>query len=457
MALESRNPIDGSVVERYEEHTDGEIEAMLEASAGAAGDWAGSSFEERARMMRLVAQSLRADEREHAALMAREMGKPVSQGVGEARKCGWVCDYYADNAETFLAPINVDTDAVCSQVVFRPLGPVLAIMPWNFPFWQVFRFAAPALMAGNTVLLKHASSVTGCALAIERIFREAGFPKRVFRTLLLPSSRIRGLIRDARIAAVTLTGSTAAGRAVGEEAGRTLKKTVLELGGSDPYVILEDADLGSAADACVKARLINSGQSCIAAKRFIVVEAVYDRFRALFLEGMRSARVGDPMEESTLVGPMARLDLRDELHDQVVRTMDAGAALLMGGSVPDGDGAFYPPTVLEGVAPGMAAFDEETFGPVAALVRASGEEEAISLANASPFGLGAAVFTCDLQRGYTIAAERLRAGSCFVNGFVRSDPRMPFGGIAQSGYGRELAEFGIREFVNVKSVCAYSG
>jgi succinate-semialdehyde dehydrogenase/glutarate-semialdehyde dehydrogenase len=344
------------------------------------------------------------------------------------------------------------TDASRSFVTFQPLGVVLAVMPWNFPYWQVFRFAAPALAAGNASLLKHASNVSGCALAIEAIFEEAGFPTDLFRTALVGSDRVDTLIEHPDVAAVTLTGSTAAGRAVASQAGRHVKKTVLELGGSDAYIILEDADLSQAVATCVASRLINSGQSCIAAKRFIVPRAIRQEFERRFVEEMAAKKMGDPLDELTDVGPLARVDLRDELHRQVRASLDRGARCLLGGTVPEGAGAFYPPTVLTEVRKGMPAFDEELFGPVAAIVPVADEEDAIRAANDSVFGLGAAVFTRNPDRGAEIAAKRLAAGSCFVNAFVRSDPRLPFGGIKQSGYGRELGEYGIKEFVNVKTV-----
>jgi succinate-semialdehyde dehydrogenase/glutarate-semialdehyde dehydrogenase len=384
--------------------------------------------------------------------MAEEMGKPVRDGRAEAEKCACVCEYFAEHAELFLADEPVETDASASFVAFRPLGVVLAVMPWNFPFWQVFRFAAPGLMAGNAGLLKHASNVPGCALAIEEVFREAGFPKGLFRALLVGSERVEELIEHPLVRAVTLTGSGPAGRAVAGAAGRNLKKTVLELGGSDPYVILADADLEAAVETCVKSRLINSGQSCIAAKRFVVVEPVREAFERGFVERMARAIIGDPMDEATDVGPQARTDLRDDLQRQVEETIALGARLLLGGQVPDREGAWYPPTVLTDVKPGSPGYEEELFGPVASIIPVADEAEAIQVANDTSFGLGAAVFTRDLERGRRIAAEELEAGACFVNGLVRSDPRLPFGGIKESGYGRELSAFGIREFVNVKSV-----
>jgi succinate-semialdehyde dehydrogenase/glutarate-semialdehyde dehydrogenase len=384
--------------------------------------------------------------------MIREMGKPITQARAEVDKCAWVCDYYAQNAEDFLSPEIVETDAAKSYIAFEPLGVVLAVMPWNFPFWQVLRFAAPALMAGNTAALKHASSVQGCALAIEALFRDAGYPDGAFRTLVLGSRAAGVAIEHPKVQAVTLTGSTPAGRKVASLAGSLLKKTVLELGGSDPYVILEDADLDLAVAACVTGRILNTGQSCIAAKRFVVPDAIREEFEHRLVELMRRQRVGDPLRDETEVGPMARADLRGELHDQVERSLQAGACCLLGGDVPEGPGAFYPPTVLTDVTAGMAAYEEELFGPVAAVLPVADEEEAVRVANDTVFGLGAAVFTRDVARGEEIAAKRLQAGSCFVNGFVKSDPRLPFGGIKGSGYGRELGSFGIREFVNIKTV-----
>jgi succinate-semialdehyde dehydrogenase/glutarate-semialdehyde dehydrogenase len=384
--------------------------------------------------------------------MAREMGKPVKDGRSEAEKCAWVCDYYAGHAESFLQPEMIETDASRSFVTFQPLGVVLAVMPWNFPFWQVFRFAAPALMAGNVGVLKHASNVVGCALAIEDVFRQAGFPENVFRSLLAGSSQVDDIIEHPLIKAVTLTGSTAAGQAVGRKAGSLIKKSVLELGGSDPYLVLEDADPETAAATCVASRLINSGQSCIAAKRFVVVGKLREPFERAFVERMQAARMGNPLQEDTEVGPQARHDLRDDLHRQVQHSIERGAECLLGGEIPMGEGAFYPPTVLTNVRKGMPAYDEEMFGPVAAIIPVKDEAEAIKVANDSVFGLGAAVFTRDVARGERIAAEELEAGCCFVNALVKSDPRLPFGGVKESGYGRELSHYGIKEFVNIKTV-----
>jgi len=452
MSIEVVNPATGKLVHTLPETPPGEIDGIVHHADRAFGAWRGTAFDERARRMRRAAEILRERAGAYARLMAEEMGKPVRDGRAEAKKCAWVCDYYAEHAERFLADEPVETDASASFVVFRPLGVVLAVMPWNFPFWQVFRFAAPGLMAGNAGLLKHASNVPGCALAIEEVFREAGFPEGLFRALLIGSERVEALIEHPLVRAATLTGSGPAGRAVAAAAGKNLKKTVLELGGSDPYVILEDADIDQAVETCVKSRLINSGQSCIAAKRFVVVEPVREAFERGFVERMARAVVGDPMDEATDVGPQARADLRDDLHRQVEETIALGARLLLGGQVPDREGAWYLPTVLTDVKSASPGYEEELFGPVASIIPVADEAEAIQVANDSSFGLGAAVFTRDVERGRRIAADELEAGACFVNGLVKSDPRLPFGGIKESGYGRELSVFGIREFVNIKSV-----
>jgi succinate-semialdehyde dehydrogenase/glutarate-semialdehyde dehydrogenase len=401
--------------------------------------------------MRRAAALLRGRAERYARLMTEEMGKPLAAGRAEAEKCAWVCDFYAEHAARFLAPAAVATEARESWVRFEPLGPVLAIMPWNFPFWQVFRFAAPALMAGNVGLLKHASNVPGSALAIEEVFRDAGFPAGSFACLLIGPEAVAGVIRDPRVRAVTLTGSDAAGRQVAAEAGKALKKTVLELGGSDPFIVLADAEVESVALQAARARAINSGQSCIAAKRFIVEAPIGERFERAFVAAVAALRVGDPLDLTTEVGPLARADLLDSLHSQVERTVAAGARLATGGRRLDRRGFFYAPTVLAGVEPGMPAFDEETFGPVAALVRARDAAHAVELANRSPYGLAASIWTGDPARGRDLAPA-IEAGSVFVNEIVKSDPRLPFGGVKDSGYGRELADFGIREFVNVKTV-----
>lgn len=452
MPLLSIYPATGETFRVYEDLKPAAVKDAVQKSHEAYLDWRKTSFAERAKLMKKAGQIL--DERadEYAKLMTQEMGKPIKDGRAEAKKCALVCSYYADNAEKFLHAEKIDTDASKSFVTYQPLGIVLAVMPWNFPFWQVFRFAAPALMAGNAGVLKHASNVPGCAVAIEEIFRKAGFPESLFKTLLIGSRQVNAVIENPLVKAVTLTGSTPAGRAVAQKAGEYLKKSVLELGGSDPYIILEDADLNQTAATCATSRLINSGQSCIAAKRFIVVEPVAEKFIKKFVEIMRAAKMGDPMKEDTQVGPMARHDLRDELHDQVHRSIEKGAKCILGGQIPDGPGAYYPPTVLLDVKPGMPAYEEEMFGPVAPIIVVKDEAEAIRIANDTVFGLGAAVFTKDTARGERIAAQEIEAGCCFVNSFVKSDPRLPFGGVKESGYGRELSHFGIKEFVNIKTV-----
>lgn len=452
MPLISLNPATGQVLSEYPTLTAQEVSAAVGTSQDVFESWARCSPGERARPLATLARVLRERSGELATQMTREMGKPIAQARSEVEKCAFGCEYYAAEGPGLLASIPLASDASKSLVSFEPLGIVLAIMPWNFPLWQAVRFAAPALVAGNTVLLKHAPTVPGCALAIQRAFEEAGFPQGALQTLLVDVEPVAGLIADPRVAAVTFTGSTRAGRAVAAQAGAHIKKTVLELGGSDPYVVLEDADLDLAVQQCVEGRLQNTGQSCIAAKRWIVVEAVIDLFRERALALMAEAEMGDPMLETTRIGPLARQDLRDTLHDQVRRSVEAGATCLLGGRVPDRPGWFYPATMLDDVTPGMAAFDEELFGPVAALVQARDEEHAIELANQTRYGLAAAVFTRDTERGERIARERLHAGGCFVNAFARSDPRLPFGGVKDSGFGRELSGFGIREFTNVKTV-----
>ncbi|MGK2929757.1 MAG: NAD-dependent succinate-semialdehyde dehydrogenase [Acidimicrobiales bacterium] len=450
--LTSTNPATGETMEEYEEHSPDQVDALIAETNERHLEWRRTGMEHRAGILHRVADLL--DERADslAELMANEMGKPVTAGRGEAQKCAWVCRYYADHAPDQLADIPLDADRSASYIRHQPLGVVLAIMPWNFPLWQVFRFAAPAVMAGNGAVLKHASNVTGCSLAIEKAFADADAPPGLFRSLKIGSDAVEAVLENELIRAATLTGSVAAGAAVAGTAGRLIKKTVLELGGSDPYVVLGDADVAKAAEVCATSRLINSGQSCIAAKRFIVVDEVHDDFVEAFVGHMEAAVVGDPLDDATTMGPQAQVSLRDELHDQVERSLAEGAELLLGGHVPTGPGAFYPPTVLAGVTPDMVAGDEELFGPVSAVMRAEDECHAIRLANTTRFGLGAAVFTEDLERGERIAAEELEAGCCFVNDLVASDPRLPFGGIKESGYGRELSHLGIREFVNQKTV-----
>jgi succinate-semialdehyde dehydrogenase / glutarate-semialdehyde dehydrogenase len=454
MSWTAVNPATGETLKEYPEMSAAEVEEILQAAHGAQRQWRGSDFALRAERMNRAAGILRERAEDYARLMTREMGKPLSQARGEVEKCAWVCEYYAENARDQLAPERVDTPdtEANTYVAFDPIGIVLAIMPWNFPFWQVFRFAAPNLMAGNAGILKHAPNVPGCALAIEEVFHDAGFPPELFRSVLVDLDETSRIIEHPLVRGVTLTGSVGAGKAVASQAGAQIKKTVLELGGSDPYIILEDADLGLAVETCVTSRMLNSGQSCIAAKRFLVVAELREDFERRMVERMQQAVMGDPMDEATTLGPQARLDLREQLHRQVRESVDAGARLLMGGELPEGPGAFYPPTVLTDVEPGMPAYHEELFGPVASIIEVGGEAEAIRVANDTAFGLGAAVFTADRERGERLAVQELDAGACFVNAFVRSDPRLPFGGVKESGYGRELSPFGIREFVNVKTV-----
>ena len=449
------NPATGTKLNDVPAITWSETERAIQSAHEAFLAWRHVSFADRATPMKEAGQILRSRSDKLAKLMTDEMGKTLKDGRDEVEKCAFGCDYYAENAARFLAREPVDMgDKSEAFVTYNPLGVVLAIMPWNFPFWQVFRFASPGLMAGNACVLKHAANVPGCAIAIEEIFRDAGFPPNLFRNLLIDVPVIGDVIKHELIAAVTLTGSVRAGKSVAEKAGAALKKCVLELGGSDAYVVLGDADIELAADVSAAGRLVNNGQSCIAAKRFVVVDAVRSAFETAFVAAMKRRRMGDPTDPGIDLGPMARIDLRDELHRQVQSSLEKGARLLLGGEIPARPGAFYPPTVLTDVGPGMAAYTEELFGPVASIIPARDDEHAISIANDSEFGLGSAVFTRDRARGIAIAADRLEAGASFVNTNVRSDPRLPFGGIKSSGYGRELSHFGIREFVNIKAVRA---
>jgi succinate-semialdehyde dehydrogenase/glutarate-semialdehyde dehydrogenase len=450
--IETFNPATGELVAAYDEHTVDDIARFAEQAHDRYLEWRLATYAERAGYLMRIADLLEERADEFAGMMAIEMGKPIKAGSGEANKCAWVCRHYAENAERYLADQTIVTERTAAFTTYAPLGVVLAVMPWNFPLWQVFRFAAPALMAGNAVLMKHASNVTGTALAIGNVIDDAGMPEGLFRVLVAGSDKVGDALAHPRVVAATLTGSSAAGAAVASRAGALLKKTVLELGGSDPYLVLEDADLDLAADVCAASRLINGGQSCIAAKRFIVVDSVYESFVVKLAAAMSARKMGDPLDEDTDIGPQARVDLRDDLHRQVMASIAAGAELVIGGEIPPGPGAFYPATILKGVTRDMPVFNEETFGPVAAVTPVPDEEAAIAAANDSVFGLGAAVFTRDLDRGERIAVTRLEAGSCFVNAGVASDPRLPFGGIKQSGYGRELADAGIREFVNLKTV-----
>jgi len=449
--MKAINPTDNRVIKEYPEHSEQEVKKIISLVQEEFRFWRQISMIQRSGLMRRAAQILRQRRDEFAGLITLEMGKIIREARAEVEKCAWVCDYYAENAEKFLKEEEVKTDASSSYVAFEPLGVILAVMPWNFPFWQVFRFAAPALMAGNAAVLKHASNVPGCALAIEEIFREAGFPANLFRTLLIKAPLVEKVIKDRHIQAVTLTGSEPAGKAVAALAGREIKKTVLELGGSDPFIVLEDADLEKCVQTAVQARMLNAGQSCIAAKRFIVAEPLLEKFEKQMTERVKSLKVGNPADESTDVGPLAREDLVDEIDRQVRDSVKAGARLLTGGKRPEGSGSFYLPTVLSDVKKGMPVYDEETFGPVAAVIPVQDEDEAVAVANDSEFGLGASIWSRNTEKAKTLARE-INTGSVFINGMVKSDPRLPFGGIKKSGYGRELSHYGIKEFVNIKTV-----
>jgi len=451
MAIASINPATGETLREFSALSAQQIEQKLQLAADTFRSYRRTSFADRAPLMMRAAEILESQKHELGKTMTLEMGKPLKAAIGEAEKCAWVCRYYAENAEHHLADQVVETDAKKSYVHFQPLGPVLAVMPWNFPFWQVFRFAAPALMAGNVGLLKHSSNVPQCALAIEEIFTRAGFPQGAFQTLLIGSAAVEDILKDRRVAAATLTGSEPAGRSVASISGKEIKKTVLELGGSDPFIVMPSANFDVAVTTAVKARTINNGQSCIAAKRFIVAEEIYNAFEERFVSEMKSLRIGDPMDESTEIGPLATPQIVDDLAEQVEKAVASGARVLTGGKKLDGPGNFYEPTVLVDVDPSSEVSCEEIFGPVAMLFRVPNIDEAIRLANATQFGLGSSAWTND-EREQARFIDELEAGCVFINGMVASDPRLPFGGVKHSGYGRELAEFGIREFVNIKTV-----
>jgi len=451
MTFKSVNPVDGKTVAEIKAFTPDELEAALRQAAQAAPHWRQQKLAERCRLLQQAAAILRERAEDFARMMTLEMGKPIREARAEIEKSAWGCEYYAAEGPAFLADEEISSDAGRSLVVYQPLGTVLAVMPWNFPFWQVFRFAAPALLAGNTGLLKHASNVPQCALAIESVFADAGFPAGVFRTLMISSSQVEGVIQDPRVQAVTLTGSEPAGRQVAATAGAQIKKSLLELGGSDPFIVLEDADLDLAVEQAVVSRFLNTGQSCIAAKRFIVVDAIAEVFIDRFRTAVETLVSGDPLDDATELGPMARVDLRDELHQQVVDSLSQGAVAVTGCSPAAGDGVYYQASILDHVKPGVRAYNEELFGPVASIIRAADENEAIRIANDTDFGLGGSVWTRDSERGEHIARQ-LECGCAFVNGLVKSDPRLPFGGIKHSGYGRELSRLGIHEFVNAKTI-----
>ncbi len=451
MAMESINPATGERLKAFTPWSTAQLDQALALAARATPGWQAAPFAERARLLRAAAEELRKNAAEYAALITREMGKLIKEARAEVEKCAWACEFYADNAAKFLQDEVIGSDAGKSYVAYLPLGTLLAVMPWNFPFWQAFRAAAPALMAGNTIVLKHASNVPQCALAIEEVFRRVEFPPGVFQTLLIGPEQAERLIADPRIHAVTLTGSEAAGRKIAAAAGRELKKTVLELGGSDAFVVLPDADLDEAASVGVAARFLNAGQSCIAAKRFILVESITDAYIAKFKQKALALKPGDPMKDDTTLAPLARPDLRDQLHRQVTDSIKVGAKPAFGCEPLSGPGNFYQPSLLDRVGPGMRAYDEELFGPVAIVLRARDEDDALRLANDNRYGLGGSVWTKDTAKGERFA-RRLQSGASFVNGMVKSDPRLPFGGVKASGYGRELSVLGIREFVNAKTV-----
>tara|TARA_B110000495_G_scaffold125279_1_gene108939 strand:- start:8421 stop:9791 length:1371 start_codon:yes stop_codon:yes gene_type:complete len=451
MALVSINPATGKEIQSYPQHSSIEVKYILDQSVVAQQQWKNTSLELRNSCLEQLAGILRDRAKEYSILMAEEMGKPVSQGLGEVEKCASLCEYYKEEAFGFLADKSVEIAGQKSIISIQPMGLILGVMPWNFPFWQVFRFAIPTITAGNGAILKHASNVQGCAFAIEKSFKDSGFPENIFRNIVVPGREMEEVIKHPAIAAITLTGSTPAGKSIAMTAGSVLKKTVLELGGSDPYIILEDANVDLAVDACISGRILNTGQSCIAAKRLIVTENLYDTFLSKLEDKLSDKIMGDPKDDVD-IGPMVSIEARDEVHDQVCRSIEAGAKLKLGGIIPKEVGAFYPITLLSEVEPGMTAFDEEIFGPVFTVIKARDEANAIELGNQTEFGLGSAVFTSDLEKGESIAKTQLNVGACFVNDFVKSDPRLPFGGIKKSGYGRELSIYGIMEFVNVKTI-----
>jgi acyl-CoA reductase-like NAD-dependent aldehyde dehydrogenase len=449
--VDSINPATGAKLESFALHSPAELDTILDAAVAAQRSWSRRTFAERGALMKKAGAYLRANTARFALNATREMGKPIGDAEAEVEKCAWACDFYADNAEKFLADEHLTSTATESYIAYQPLGVVLAVMPWNFPYWQVFRFAAPALMAGNAGILKHASNVTRCALDIEEVFVKSGFPAGIFATVVVPGAEVKKLIADDRIAAVTITGSEPAGVSVASESGRALKKHVLELGGSDAFIVLADANLAEAAKTAAKARFQNAGQSCICGKRFIVEDAIYDRFVAAFVEESKAYTIGDPEDRATKMGPLARTDLRDDLVKQIAGSVAKGARIVLGGAAPGRAGAFFEATVLVDVTDAMPVFREETFGPVAAVIRARDAEHAVELANDSTFGLGGALWTGNVERGKQLA-RRIETGAVFINGMTASDPRLPFGGVKHSGYGRELSYLGIREFMNIQTV-----
>ncbi len=452
MLLKSINPSSGEVVREYPEYQWEEIDNIIRNVHTAYKSWKITNLNYRIDKIKQLAKLLEIKKEGLSFTISVEMGKPITESRSEIDKCIWLCNYYCDNIDQFLKKQYIKTEASESYISFQPLGVILAIMPWNFPFWQVFRFAVPTILAGNTAVLKHASNVPSCAIAIEDLFNEADFPDDVFRTVLATNTKVERMIANKKISAVTLTGSTKAGQTVAQTAGKYLKKCVLELGGSDPYVVLDDANLNETVDICIKGRLLNTGQSCIGAKRFIITAGIYNDFESLFVEKMKAVTIGDPFDENNQLGPLARGYIREDLLSQVNKSISNGAQLLCGGNLPETPGFYFPATVLANVQPGQPAYNQELFGPAASLIKANDEHDAIRIANDTSFGLGAAVFTSDIEKGKHIAEYELEAGCCFVNDFVRSDPRLPFGGIKESGYGRELSLYGLQEFINIKTI-----
>lgn len=449
--MKSINPYSGKLIREYSIHSHDEVESILQKVQKEWESWKNTTFEQRSSLMFKAASILRNRKKELATLITEEMGKLIRESEAEIEKCAWVCEYYAENAERMLGNEFIETDATKSYITFLPIGIVLAVMPWNFPFWQVFRFAAPALMAGNAGVLKHASNVPGCALAIEKVFHDAGFPEYIFKTLMIPAANVENVIQNPFIKAITLTGSEEAGSRVASVSGKNIKKTVLELGGSDPFIILEDADIEKAVKTALNARMINQGQSCIAAKRFIVMKSVLETVENKLVDALKSLKPGNPLNPETDIAPLARPDLVDDIEKQVNSSIQYGAKLLSGGNRISSPGNFYEPTILTDVRQGMPVCCEETFGPVFAIIPVETEEEAINIANDSLFGLGGSVWTKDTIKGEKIAL-RVNSGAVFVNGMTKSDPRLPFGGVGKSGYGRELGQYGIKEFVNIKTI-----
>ncbi len=449
--MKSINPYNGELLKEYTEHSDADVEKIIEEVHFSWNSWKKTKFTLREERMHNAAQVLRDNKTEFAKTISLEMGKPLSESMAEVEKSAWVCDYYADAAAYLLQDEVIASGASKSFVSFEPIGIVLAVMPWNFPFWQVFRFAAPALMAGNAAVLKHASNVQGCAVAIENVFKRAGFPDNLFRNLVIKSNQVENVINNPKIKATTLTGSEFAGSRVAMASGKAIKKSVLELGGADAFIVLKDADIEKAAKVAVQARMLNNGQSCIAAKRFIIDESLLPDFISLINKELDQLKIGNPMEEGIQVGPLARADLREEIHAQVEETLKQGATLIRGGKLKDGAGYFYEPTIITNIKPSMKLYYEESFGPVFSVFTFKTEEEAVSIANDSEFGLGGSLWSKDLKKAEKLARQ-IESGGIFINGMTKSDPRLPFGGIKKSGYGRELSHYGIKEFVNIKTI-----